>query len=36
MYNGGVYRVLKWDKRERLYIPITLDITEKGERDGDV
>jgi len=36
MYNGGVYRVLKWDKRERLYIPITLDITEKGERDADV
>lgn len=35
-YNGGVYRVLKWDKRERLYIPITLDITEKGEKDAEL
>jgi len=35
LYNGGRYNVLKWDKRERLYIPITIDTTEKGERDDD-
>lgn len=32
-YNGGRYRVLKWDRREYTYIPIKLDITERGERD---
>jgi hypothetical protein len=31
-YNGGRFKVLKWDRRERLYIPIVLDTTEKGER----
>lgn len=31
--NGGRYTVLKWDRREHLYIPIKLDITEKGESD---
>ena len=32
-YNSGRYKVLKWDRRERLYIPITIDTTEKGEQD---
>jgi hypothetical protein len=31
--NGGRYAVLKWDRRERIYIPIHVDVTEKGERD---
>lgn len=31
--NSGRYTALKWDRRERLYIPVKLDITEKGERD---
>lgn len=34
-YNSGRYNVLKWDKRERLYIPVRIDTTEKGERDDD-
>jgi len=32
-YNSGRYQVLKWDRRERLYIPILIDTTEKGELD---
>lgn len=32
-YNSGRYNVLKWDRRERLYIPIRIDTTEKGEID---
>jgi hypothetical protein len=24
---------LKWDRREKMYIPVKLDITENGERD---
>lgn len=31
--NGGRFVVLKWDRRERLYIPIRLDATQKGESD---
>lgn len=31
VYNAGRYQVLKWDRRERLYIPIRVDITDKGE-----
>jgi hypothetical protein len=30
--NDGKYSVLKWDRREKLYIPIQIDVTEKGER----
>ncbi len=30
--NEGKYSVLKWDRREKLYIPIHIDVTEKGER----
>ena len=32
-YNSGRYRVLKWDRRERMYIPVSINITENGERD---
>lgn len=32
-YNSGRYTALKWDRRERLYIPVRIDITEKGESD---
>ena len=32
-YNSGRYRVLKWDRRERMYIPVSIDVTENGERD---
>lgn len=32
-YNSGRYNVLKWDRREKLYIPVKIDITENGERD---
>ena len=32
-YNSGRYTALKWDRRERLYIPVRIDITENGERD---
>ena len=33
VYNSGRYIALKWDRREKLYIPVRLDITEKGETD---
>lgn len=33
VYNSGRYTALKWDRREKLYIPVRLDITEKGETD---
>ena len=32
-YNSGRYTALKWDRRERWYIPVKIDITENGERD---
>lgn len=32
-YNSGRYTALKWDRREKMYIPVRLDITEKGEHD---
>ena len=32
-YNSGRVNVLKWDRREKMYIPVKLDITENGERD---
>lgn len=31
--NGGRYTALKWDRREYLYIPVKVDVTENGERD---
>lgn len=32
-YNAGRFTALKWDRRERMYIPVKIDITENGERD---
>tara|TARA_R110000868_G_scaffold54085_4_gene169371 strand:- start:2995 stop:3324 length:330 start_codon:yes stop_codon:yes gene_type:complete len=32
-YNAGNYSVLKWDRRERMYIPIAIDVTDNGESD---
>ncbi len=32
-YNSGRYTALKWDRRERMYIPVKLNVTENGERD---
>ena len=31
----GKYNVLKWDKQERKYYPIAINLYEKGEIDGD-
>lgn len=31
--NSGRFIALKWDRREKLYIPVRIDVTEKGERD---
>jgi len=31
--NGGRYTALKWDRREHLYIPVRVDVTENGEID---
>ena len=32
---GGKYNLLKWDKQERKYYPIKINLYEKGEVDGD-
>ena len=32
-YNSGRFTALKWDRREKMYIPVKIDITENGERD---
>lgn len=32
-YNSGRFTALKWDRRERLYIPVKIDVTQKGESD---
>ena len=32
---NGKYNLLKWDKQERKYYPITINLYEKGEVDGD-
>jgi len=32
-YNSGRYTALKWDRREKLYIPVKIDVTQKGESD---
>ena len=31
---GGKYNLLKWDKQERKYYPIEINLYEKGEVDG--
>ena len=30
---GGKYKLLKWDKQERKYYPISINLYEKGEID---
>ena len=32
--NHGRYKCLKWDKQERRYLPIQVDIHNRGEKDG--
>ena len=32
---NGKYNVLKWDKQERKYYPIAINLYERGEIDGD-
>lgn len=32
-FNQGRYVALKWDRREHLYIPVKIDVTQKGESD---
>ena len=32
---GGQYKLLKWDKQERLYYPIELNIYNKGDNNYD-
>jgi hypothetical protein len=31
--NNGRFKCLKWDKRERRYIPLEVDLFKKGEND---
>jgi len=31
---NGKYRLLKWDKQDRMYYPIKINLHEKGEIDG--
>ena len=33
MKNTGRFKCLKWDKRERRYIPLEVDLHKKGEYD---
>jgi len=33
--NKGRYKCLKWDKQERRYLPIQVDIHERGDSNGD-
>ena len=32
---NGKFNLLKWDRQERVYYPITINLYEKGEVDGD-
>lgn len=32
-FNHGRYTALKWDRREHIYIPVKIDVTQKGESD---
>lgn len=31
--NSGRFKLLKWDRREKLYVPIQVDLFKKGESD---
>jgi len=33
--NAGRYKCLKWDKQERRYLPIQVDIHNRGDENGD-
>jgi len=33
--NGGRYKCLKWDKQERRYIPIQIDLFQRGDKNDD-
>jgi len=33
LYNSGRMTLLKWDRRERMYIPVKVDVTQNGESD---
>jgi hypothetical protein len=33
--NHGRFKCLKWDKQERRYIPIQIDLFNRGEGDDD-
>jgi hypothetical protein len=33
-WNKGKATLLKWDKQEKTYYPITINLYEKGEQDG--
>lgn len=33
-YNNGKFKLLKWDKREMKYYPISVNLFHKGESDG--
>ena len=33
MRNNGRFKCLKWDKRERRYIPLEIDLHKKGDLD---
>lgn len=32
-HNSGRYTALKWDRREKMYIPVKIDLIQKGESD---
>lgn len=32
-FNNGRYTALKWDRREHMYLPVKIDVTQKGEID---
>ena len=32
--NNGRFKLLKWDRREAMYIPMQIDIFHKGESNG--
>ncbi len=33
-WNNGKVKLLKWDKQECMYYPVSLNLYEKGESDG--
>jgi len=33
--NNGRYKCLKWDKQERRYLPIQVDLFNRGDKEDD-